>query len=143
FAERAGFGQAPRRLDAVDARHSNVHEDDVRSKGADSFDRRGSVARLADHLEVGLRLEDHAEAGADERLVVDDQDLDGHQAGSSMGRRACTENPPAGSRPARSWPPKSATRSRIPMRPCPEAEAGSAPPLAPSSRTSRASIVGL
>ena len=33
----------------------------------------GAVARLADHLHVLLGLEDHAEAAADERLVVGDQ----------------------------------------------------------------------
>ena len=39
-----------------------------------------AVRRLADDLDVGLGIEDHPEAGADERLVVDDQDPDGHAA---------------------------------------------------------------
>jgi hypothetical protein len=35
--------------------------------------RRVAVGSLADHLDVGLRGEDHAEPGAHERLVVDDR----------------------------------------------------------------------
>ena len=45
------------------------------------LDRLGAVARLADDLQVGLGVEDLAEAGADECLVVGDQHADGH-AGS-------------------------------------------------------------
>ena len=36
------------------------------------------VALLATDLDVGLRTEDHAEAVAHQRLVVDDRDADGH-----------------------------------------------------------------
>ena len=44
-----------------------------------AVDRLAAVAGLADHLDVGLGVEDHAEAGADELLVVRDQDAD-HRA---------------------------------------------------------------
>ena len=49
-------------------------------------DRLDAVARLADDLDVLLGLEDHAEAGAHERLVVDDEDANAHSA--VTGRRA-------------------------------------------------------
>ena len=45
---------------------------------ARGLERLQAVARLADDLDVGLRLEDHPEAGAHERLVVDDQDSNAH-----------------------------------------------------------------
>ena len=41
-----------------------------------SADRFGAVARLTDDLEVGVGAEDHPEAGADEPLVVGEQDAD-------------------------------------------------------------------
>ncbi len=40
------------------------------------------VGGLADHLHVVLSLENHPEAGPDERLVVDDQDPDAAPIGS-------------------------------------------------------------
>ena len=65
--------QLPRRLDPVDLGHAHVHQDDIRRDAARLLDRLSPVRRLADDLEVGLGLEDHPEAGAHERLVVDDQ----------------------------------------------------------------------
>ena len=41
--------------------------------GADRF---GAVAGLTDDLDAGLRLEDHAEACAHERLIVGQEDTD-------------------------------------------------------------------
>ena len=74
FGGRVRRGQQPPgRLDPVDLRHAHVHQDDVRRDAARQLDRLAPVGRLADDLEVGLRLEDHPEAGAHECLVVDDQ----------------------------------------------------------------------
>ena len=42
----------------------------------DEARRLAAVARLAHHLDVRLGFEDHPEAAADERLVVDQQDAD-------------------------------------------------------------------
>ena len=42
-------------------------------------DRLEPVARLGDDLDVLLAGEQHAEAGADHRLVVGDEDADGHR----------------------------------------------------------------
>ena len=131
----------PGRLDAVDARHPHVHEDHVRSGVPHQGDRVLAVGGLADDREVRLDLEDHPEAGAHQRLVVDHRHPDGalcpcagRHAGSK-GRVATSSNPPSGLARATSEPPYTATRSRIPNRPCPGSVGG--PPAAawPSSRT--------
>ena len=93
-----------------------------------------AVDRLADDLDVVLGVEDHPEAGADERLVVGDQDADAHAASTGSrgaaaasaasaspcsGSRASTSKPPPGRGPACSSPPITRTRSRMPTRPWP------------------------
>ena len=81
--------EAPRGLDPVDARHPHVHEDDVRREHPGRLDGLRAVARLADHLEIGLGVQDQAEAGAHELLVVGEQEADAHGLPRS-GRRART-----------------------------------------------------
>jgi hypothetical protein len=41
----------------------------------------GAVGRLADDLDVGLQLEEHAEAHADDGMVVHDEHADGGRVG--------------------------------------------------------------
>ena len=89
------------------------------TSGASSLDQRdrlGAVLGLADHLDVVAGVEDHAEAGPHQRLVVGDHDPDGHGAASN-GRRAWTRYPPWAVGPASSVPPSRAARSRIPISP--------------------------
>src|SRR5713226_9162780 len=74
LARDGSFGEAARRLDAVNAGHAKVHQDDVRMQRADGVDRGRSVGGLADDFEIRLGIEDHSKAGANERLVVDDED---------------------------------------------------------------------
>ena len=62
-------------------------------------DRGPPVIRLADHVDVGLRSEDHAEAAAHQRLVVGDDGAD------HSGNRASTAKPPPGRGPASRVPP--------------------------------------
>src|SRR6266540_4043783 len=95
------------------------------------------TSRLAAELEIGALLEDHAEAAADERLVVGHENADAHVAATS-GRRAATLKPPPGAGPAASEPPKTLTRSRIPISPWPAA-VPLLPPARPSSRISTSS----
>src|SRR4051794_18942911 len=114
-----GGEDAPRRLEPVELGHADVHQHDVWAQGAGLVDRLAPVGRLADDLDLGLRVEDHAEAGADERLVVDEEDADHPPA--STGSIARSEKPPSGRGPASSVPPYSATRSRIPTRRWPSA----------------------
>ena len=54
-----------------------------------------------DDLDVGLAVEDHAEARAHQRLVVDDQHADRHSPALALGSRASTAKPPALARPGR------------------------------------------
>ena len=61
---------------------------DVRPQLAGGLDGLEPVLRLADDLDLGLRLEDHLEPGAHERLVVDDQNPDAHIAPPATGSRA-------------------------------------------------------
>ena len=49
-----------------------------------------SVRRLAHHPKVGLSLQDHAKAGAQQRLVVDDEQVDAHVPEPEVGMRATT-----------------------------------------------------
>ena len=82
-----GAGQQAGRLDAVEHRHAHVHHDDVGPQPAGQVDRGTPVAALADHLEVGLGVDDRREAGADQGLVVADEHADGHVGGASRPAR--------------------------------------------------------
>ena len=70
--------QAASRLNPVDVGHADVHQYDVGPQASRLRHRLSPVRRLAHHLDVLLSLQDHAEAGADERLVVGDQDAQAH-----------------------------------------------------------------
>ena len=94
--------------------------DDVRRERLEPTDRVGPVDRLADDLDVVLRIQDHPEPGTHQRLVVGDQHPDRRVAhAGSEGRRARRRNPPPGRGPASSSPPNSWTRSRMPDQPVP------------------------
>jgi hypothetical protein len=62
------------RFEPVHAGHPDVHQHDVRAVSSRGLDRVDAVLGLAENAEVGLGVEDHPKAGADERLVVGDQD---------------------------------------------------------------------
>src|SRR5205823_11067274 len=104
-------------FEPVELRHADVHQHDVGLQRADLVDRLASVGGLPDHLHRRLGVEDHAEPGAHERLVVDQQDAD--QTRPSTGSCARSTKPPPSRGPASSVPPYNATRSRMPTRPCP------------------------
>jgi hypothetical protein len=125
-------GDPPRRLDAVYAGHPYVHQDDIRGECLRPRHGLAAVARFAHDLDVGLGLEDHAEPGPHEALVVGQEDAD-HRA-EPNGSLARTAYPPSARAPCSSSPPYTATRSRIPASPCPEPPPFGAP--TPSSRIS-------
>ena len=78
-----------------------------------------TVAGLAHDLEVLLRLDDHAQALADHRLVVDQEDAcASHERGTGI--VASTTKLPSGRREASSWPPSRSARSRMPANPNPD-----------------------
>ena len=56
--------------DAVQGRHPDIHEDDVGLSGLDHGKNTDTVGGLTDHAHVLLRIEDHAEAGTDQVLIV-------------------------------------------------------------------------
>src|SRR6185437_1014608 len=134
-----GPADYPGRFQPVQMRHPDVHQDDVGPFLSGQRDRLGAVAGLADDLEVRRGIDEYPEAAAHERLVVGHQDPD-HLVTCAIGKQARTRKPPSGPGPALNSPPNTATRSRMPMIPCPESargagtSAGGAP--APESVTS-------
>src|SRR5690606_40065766 len=80
LAHAVGPGvQRPCRGDAVEPRHAYVHQHDVGAGGGDGGGHVRAVGHLADDLEVRLAVDDDAQASANEGLVVDEQDADGHR----------------------------------------------------------------
>ena len=114
---RRSAPDSPRGFEAVDARHANVHEDDVGAKPLRDVDRLHPITGLSNHLDLRVDLEELAETRADESLVVRDGDTDGQERTTSNGSRAFTAKPPVLRPPASSVPPWSSIRSRIPRRP--------------------------
>ena len=84
----------PGRLEAVHARHPDVHEHDIGCELFSPSDGISTVDGIPDHTDVRLGAEDHPEAGADELLVVGQQHPD-HADVAPSGIRAWTEKPPA------------------------------------------------
>ena len=68
----AGRGQP------VDLRHADVHQHDVGEQFGRERDRLGAVAGLADDFDVVLGVEQGAEPGAHQHLVVGEQHADRH-----------------------------------------------------------------
>ena len=109
--------------DAVDVRHPHVHDHDVGPMPRGSGGGLPAVRRLRDHLEVAVRLEDHAEPQPEQVLVVGQDHPNRHRRpcrapSARSGIQALTRQPPVVG-PANSRPLCSATRSRIPIRPYP------------------------
>ena len=94
-ARRVGGEDSPRRLEAVELRHADVHQDDGRVEAGGLVDRLEPVARFGDDFDVVFVGEEHAEAGADHRLVVGDEDADAHRPCPSSGRRVLRTKPPS------------------------------------------------
>src|SRR6185437_11641200 len=112
----------PGGLQAVHHRHADVHEDDVGAQLGDPGDGLLPVDGLADHLDIGLRVEQDGKARPHHALVVGHDHADRHGAASSgglTGRTAATRNPPSPVGPASRLPPSIVARSRMPTRPCP------------------------
>jgi hypothetical protein len=63
-------------LEAVEAGHHHVHEDDVGVELLDGVEGFAAVAGIADDFDFLLVLEEHAEGLAEHRVVIDDEDLD-------------------------------------------------------------------
>ena len=78
-------GDLAGRFDPVQLRHADVHQHDGGTKLSCECDRRFAVVGFAAHFEIRLGVQDQGEAGADERLVVGEQNAD--QGLIAYGRR--------------------------------------------------------
>src|ERR1017187_8627279 len=127
----ASCGDATRRLEAVENWHADIHQDDVRAQCRHRRDPFLTVRSVAHYLDVGFLVEEGAQAGAHQWLIVDQQDAN-HVISGSRGSRAVTLKPSL-VLPARNSPWSMATRSRMPVRPEPSPEG--VRPLCPLSVT--------
>ena len=102
-------------FDPVEFGHADVHQDDVRAQFAGEGDRFGAICGFSDDFDVGFGSEDHPKSGADELLVIGDQDAHAHASApcSPRGIRATNCQPSSSCAPACNLPSHSATRSRI------------------------------
>ena len=107
------LANAARRLDAVHARHLEIHEDDVRPCAFDRRQRLRAVPGGRYKLDARQAPDEAYETLADEPLVVDNNDSDGGaQSGTFIETRK-----PVSVGAATSSPPSSSARSRIPASP--------------------------
>jgi len=104
-------------VDASPAGHGQVHDHHVRGQAAAAFQRRRAVFGLADHLEVGLRLEQRLERRAHQRMVIRNQNAHAVHPASCRGMSAITVVPLPGWESTQNEPPTSVTRSSMPSRP--------------------------
>jgi hypothetical protein len=102
------------RRDALHARHADVHEHHVKMRAARDLDRRGAVTGLGDDIDVGLGVQQRAEARTHQHLVVDHRDPDHRVSGT--GNDASTVSSPDCTLVCR-VPSYSVTRSAMPRRP--------------------------
>src|SRR5260221_280674 len=142
--EHSGLGECrvgddlARRLEPGHLWHPHVPHHHVTVRRHCRLEGLTAARRLADDLEVGVGLEERPEPGADNRLVLGDQDPDplAHVAAlPPSGSRAWTRQPSA-TGPASMLPPGAPARSGMPRSPCPGAAAALALPSSVTS-TSR------
>src|SRR6266568_2681972 len=140
------FGDAGRRLEAVETGHGDVHDDDIGAVAAGELEGFAPVRRLRDHLDPADLPQHRADALANEGVVLREQDAQGSGGhGSVRGNRAHTVVPVPESESIRKSPPSRRTRSSMPSSPMepsavvPRRTATTSKPL-PSSRTVRSSV---
>ena len=129
--ERGICGDLLGRPQAVAVGHADVQERDIDRGLAQGAQQRFATGRLDDDLDVGLRVQQRAETGAHQLVVVGQRDAD-HDA-PAHGRRATTIVPARGAGVRDRSPPASSARSRIPWIPAPSTASGPSP--VPSSCT--------
>ena len=112
--------QQPGGRDAVELRHADVHQDDVGLVQVNSREHVAAVGGLADDVEVRGAGQHDPQAGADQRVVVDEEDAD-----RVVGTDGRTQDEVARRVDAMlRVPPISATRSARPISPVPAPGAG-------------------
>jgi hypothetical protein len=83
-----GGDDAPSRFDAVQVWHAYIHENDGGFDVRVHLDDLGAVGCLADDFDVRLVAQDHPRSGANEPLVIGEENSDGHLEASFTGRWA-------------------------------------------------------
>jgi hypothetical protein len=110
-------GQRAGGLEPVELGHPDVEQAHVGPQHPGQRHRLPTVGRLTHHLDAGLGVQDHAQPGPDQFLVVGDKYADGHRVGRVRGSTASTTQPWLGPGPASRVPPRMAARSVIPTTP--------------------------
>src|SRR5262249_15342110 len=129
---RAIAHDAPRRLDAVDAGHLNVHQDHVWLQSGRHGDGLVACRRLTHHLDIWRRVEQRMDPVAKQRVVISYEHSQWLHHGISFevaatwadawvsrGSRAIMRVPPSSSASTTHVPPSSSARSRIESSPTP------------------------
>ena len=104
------------RRDAVESRHADVHEDNVRAERRELLHRLAAVGTLGHDLEAVRRGENSRQPGSDDGLVVDDGGSNHRLPSSSTGSSQRTRQPSRVG-PASRLPPSAVARSCIPISP--------------------------
>src|SRR5579859_2984904 len=120
---RFDLDQVAQQIEPAQPRQVDVDDGDRRPLRCEDGHGLDAVGGL-DQLDIGRRLQEPAQAGADHGVVVDDQHFHaGARAVSAMppstGRVAVTVKPPPGSDAVSSRPPAASTRSCMPVSPKP------------------------
>ena len=77
------------RLQTIQAWHGNVRQDNIRCETAGEFRGFPSIAGFGDDLNVLKIVQQRADSGADELMVVHEQDANGAQFVSSLSLPLC------------------------------------------------------
>ena len=77
-----GAQDATRRFDTVDLRHPDIHQDDVRIEASGQRHGLGAGGGLSCDPDAVVCVEESGESGSHHRLVVGDEDADGHGVSS-------------------------------------------------------------
>ncbi len=70
-------GDPTRRFEPVRFGHGQIHDDDVRLQLAHTIDALVPRRRLSDYRESVVRLDERLDPGAEHRVIVDQENLDG------------------------------------------------------------------
>ena len=95
---RIDLANPPDRLDALHLRHPQVHQHDVGTVRAERLDGLAAVGGFGDDLEIGLLVDDVGDAGAQQRVIVDDQHARRAASAPAAGAVAGQRSASAGSR---------------------------------------------
>ena len=77
-AKVVGSGDVAGGLDTVDPGHPDIHQDNVSSFAAGQCHCLAPVSRLTGNVHVGHGVNEQPEGGAQQRLVIGEQDTDRH-----------------------------------------------------------------